>query len=123
MVVCLDMGNPDLRLKDTSEGRAKSLRARLLEPVEAARLARQAQALGDSTRLTILLLLREAGKLCVSDICLITDRKQSIVSKHLKTALDAGLLSNYRFDLWVYYELTEDGERLLAALLTSGETD
>lgn len=121
MVVCLPMGNPDLRLKDTSEGRAKTLRARLLDHVEAARLARQAQALGDATRLTLLLLLREAGRLCVSDICLIMDRKQSIVSKHLKTALDAGLLSNYRFDLWVYYEITEIGEHLLAALLNESD--
>ena len=106
------MGNPDLRLKDTSEGRAETLRAGLLDHDEAVRLARQAQALGDSTRLTLLLLLREAGKLCVSDICLIMDRKQSIVSKHLKTALDAGLLSRYRFDLWMYYEPDRGGGAL-----------
>jgi ArsR family transcriptional regulator len=115
------MGNPDLRLKDTSEGRAETLRANLLDHDEAVRLARQAQALSGPTRLAILLLIREAGKLCVSDICLITDRKQSIVSKHLKTALDAGLLSNYRFDLWVYYEITETGERLLSALLNESD--
>jgi ArsR family transcriptional regulator len=116
------MGNTDLKLKDTSEGRAEALRAGLLDHDEAARLARQAQALSDPTRLTILLLLREAGQLCVSDICLIVDRKQSIVSKHLKTAVDAGLLSNHRFDLWIYYELTGEGERLLAALLDGAQS-
>ena len=121
MVVCLAMGNTDLRLKDTSEGRAETLRAGLLDHTEAVQFARQAQALSDPTRLTILLLIRAAGKLCVSDICLIVDRKQSIVSKHLKTALDAGLLSNYRFDLWVYYEITPTGERLLAALLNESD--
>jgi DNA-binding transcriptional ArsR family regulator len=121
MVVCLGMGNTDLRRKDTSEGRATALRASLPDPQETTRLARQAQALGDPTRLTILLLLREAGTLCVSDICLILERGQSIVSKHLKTALDAGLLSNHRLDLWMYYELTERGKELLATLLNQND--
>jgi DNA-binding transcriptional ArsR family regulator len=111
------MGNTDLRLKDTSAGRAETLRAKLLDHPEAVHLARQAQALSDPTRLSILLLLREAGKLCVSDLCLILERGQSAVSRHLKIALDAGLLSNQRFDLWVYYELTARGRELLAALL------
>jgi DNA-binding transcriptional ArsR family regulator len=111
------MGNPDLRPKDTSEGRAKSLRASLPEPAELARLARQAQVLSDPTRLALLLLLREAGELCVSDLCLIIEREQGGVSRHLKIAFDAGLVSKRRFDLWVYYELTGEGKRLLAALL------
>jgi DNA-binding transcriptional ArsR family regulator len=115
------MGNTDLRLKDTSQGKAEKLRSELLDPAEANRLARQAQALSDPTRLTLLLLLREAGKLCVSDLCLILERGQSAVSRHLKIALDAGLLSNYRFDLWTYYELTEDGKRLLAVLLDESD--
>jgi DNA-binding transcriptional ArsR family regulator len=110
------MGNPDLRPKDTNERQAEALHAQLPDALEIARLARHAQGLADPTRLSILLLLREAGKLCVSDVCLILERGQSTISKHLKTALDAGLVSNHRFDLWVYYELTERGEELLAAL-------
>jgi len=115
------MGNPDLRRKDKNERQAEALRAHLPDPSEINRLARQAQGLGDPTRLTILLLLQEAGRLCVSDVCLILDRGQSTISKHLKTALDAGLVSNHRFDLWVYYELTERGEELLAALVSPVE--
>lgn len=117
MVVCLGMGNPDLKAKDTNERRAEALRAQLPDLEDLSRLARQAQALGDPTRLSILLLLREAGSLCVSDICLVLQRGQSIVSKHLKTALDAGLVSNHRLDLWVMYSLTERGEGLLTGLL------
>jgi len=115
------MGNSDLRLKDTSEGRAESLRETLPEPAELARLSRQAQVLSDTTRLSLLLLLREAGELCVSDLCLIVEREQGGVSRHLKIALDAGLVNKRRFDLWVYYELTADGKRLLAALLDSSD--
>jgi DNA-binding transcriptional ArsR family regulator len=117
------MGNPDLRLKDTTEGRAESLRANLPEPADLARLSRQAQALSDPTRLALLLLLREAGsspdggELCVSDLCLIIEREQGGVSRHLKIALDAGLVSKRRFDLWAYYSLTEIGRRLLSALV------
>lgn len=111
------MGNPDLRLKDTSEGRAECLRAELLDPTEATRLARRSQALSDSTRLILLKLLGDAGELCVSDICLIIEREQSGVSRHLRILLDAGLVEKRRFDLWVYYKLSPTGERLLAALL------
>lgn len=111
------MGNTDLRPKDKNERQAETLREQLPEATEIARLARLANGLGDPTRLSILLLLREAGQLCVSDVCLILERGQSTISKHLKTALDAGLVSNRRFDLWVYYELTERGEGLLAALV------
>jgi DNA-binding transcriptional ArsR family regulator len=111
------MGNTDLRLKDTSEGRAKSLREGLPDPGQVIGLARQAQALGDPTRLSILILLQEAGQLCVSDICLILERGQSSISKHLKTALDAGVVKRQRLDLWAMYSLTERGEFLLAALM------
>jgi DNA-binding transcriptional ArsR family regulator len=111
------MGNTDLKPKDKNERQAEALRAKLPEQDETLRLSRQAQAFADPTRLAILLLLREAGKLCVSDLCLILERGQSSVSKHLKTAVDAGVLKNHRFDLWVYYELTDEGKRLLAALV------
>lgn len=111
------MGNTDLRRKDTNERQAESLREQLPEANEIARLARQAHGLGDPTRLAILLLLREANQLCVSDVCLILERGQSTISKHLKTALDAGLVSRYRLDLWAMYALTERGEELLATLV------
>lgn len=117
------MGNSDLRLKDTTPERAKRLRSQLLDPGEATRLSRQAQALSDFTRLTLMALLSETGELCVSDLCLIIEREQSGVSRHLRILLDAGLVEKRRFDLWVYYKPSEDGERLLAALLPAGDSD
>jgi DNA-binding transcriptional ArsR family regulator len=121
------MGNPDLRPKDTNQRKAEALRAKLPDDEETARLARQAQVLGDPTRLSILLLLREAGssleagELCVSDLCLIIEREQGGVSRHLKIALDAGLVTRHRLDLWAMYALTERAKELLATLLGSSE--
>jgi DNA-binding transcriptional ArsR family regulator len=111
------MGNTDLKPKDKNERQAKALRDKLLDQEETLRLSRQAQALGDPTRLSILLLLRDAGHLCVSDICLILERGQSSISKHLKTALDAGVVDRQRLDLWAMYSLSARGGELLAALL------
>jgi ArsR family transcriptional regulator len=111
------MGNPDLKLQETSPERAKRLRGNLLDFMEATRLSRQAQALSDPTRLTLLKLLADAGELCVSDLCVISQREQSGVSRHLRILWDTALVEKRRFDLWVYYKPSATGQRLLAALL------
>jgi ArsR family transcriptional regulator, lead/cadmium/zinc/bismuth-responsive transcriptional repressor len=111
------MGNPDVRRQILSEGKIKRLRSQLLDYERTLPLTRQAQALSDPTRLSLLAVLLEAGETCVSDLCVVTEREQSGVSRHLRILWDAGLVDKYRRDFYVFYSVTKDGERLLAALL------
>jgi DNA-binding transcriptional ArsR family regulator len=84
---------------------------------EAQRLSRQAQALSDPIRLTLLAILRDAGQSCVGDLCLITEREQSGISRNLRILWDASLVSRWVLSGSAMYKPTEDGSRLLLALL------
>jgi ArsR family transcriptional regulator len=66
--------------------------------------ARWFRALGDETRLKILERLSE-GEQCVCDLTDALDSGQSLMSFHLKTLKDAGLLRDRRQGRWVYYSL------------------
>ena len=48
------------------------------------------KTLSDETRLAIVMLLREAGELCVCDLCAATAESQPKVSRHMALLLDAG---------------------------------
>jgi DNA-binding transcriptional ArsR family regulator len=111
------MGNTDLRYQATTPGTAGTLRDRLLDYGTAVDLGRQAQALSDPNRLILLALLVDAEELCVSDLCLITEREQSGVSRHLRILWDQGLVEKERRGVLLFYKPTDFGRRLLAALL------
>ena len=66
------------------------------------------RAAGDSTRLRLLLLLREA-ELTVSELTQILGQSQPRVSRHLKLLCDAGLLQRFREGSWVFYRSAERG--------------
>lgn len=110
------MGNTLLRLQAMDAPRARELHGQLLDPAEATRLGRQGHAISDPQRLSLLALLQEAGELCVSDACLIAEREQSGVSRHLRILWEADLVDKGRRDKKVFYWPTSTGERLLAAL-------
>lgn len=74
---------------------------RIKDPEQTARWFR---ALGDETRLKILERLRE-GEQCVCDLTEALDAGQSLMSFHLRTLKDAGLLRDRREGRWVYYSL------------------
>ncbi len=80
--------------------------------------ATRAKALGDPTRLTIGVALREGGELCVCDLAWITGRAENLVSHHLRTLRANGLATSRREHKIVFYALTELGTRLLDAHLT-----
>ncbi len=61
-------------------------------------------ALSDPRRLRILDLLR-AGEACVCDLQAALACGQSLMSFHLKTLRDAGLISSRREGRWAYYQL------------------
>jgi ArsR family transcriptional regulator len=69
-----------------------------------ARLTRQLRALADETRLEIVDLLR-GGERCVCELTDSIGVGQSLLSFHLKTLKDAGLVSDRREGRWSYYAL------------------
>ncbi|HKJ35996.1 MAG TPA: metalloregulator ArsR/SmtB family transcription factor [Solirubrobacterales bacterium] len=96
--------------------RAEEIRAGAPGAEEARRLADLAKGLGDPTRLTLALALREAGELCVCDLSWIAERSENLVSHHLRLLRAGGLARSRRDGKMVLYSLTERGADLLAAL-------
>lgn len=69
------------------------------------------KALGDRHRVAILHLLGAAGQpVCVVDVERHIDLAQSTISYHLKTLVDAGVISRERRGKWSYYSII--GQRL-----------
>jgi ArsR family transcriptional regulator, lead/cadmium/zinc/bismuth-responsive transcriptional repressor len=101
--------------------RAEDIRQRLDEAAIAAAAAR-GKALGDPTRVTIAVALREGGELCVCDLAWIAGRPENLVRHHLRTLRVAGLASSRREHKIVFYALTELGVRLLDTYLTPTAT-
>jgi DNA-binding transcriptional ArsR family regulator len=97
--------------------RAEEIRRHLDETLIAETAAR-GKALGDPTRLTIAVALREGRELCVCDLAWITSRPENLVGHHLRTLRAADLASSRREHKIVFYSLTELGTRLLDAYLT-----
>lgn len=97
--------------------RAEEIRQTLLGNVEAQKAADRARALSDPTRLTLATALREGGELCVCDLSWIAERKQALVSHHLRTLRSEGLVSSRRDGKLVMYSLTDEGRSLLSAVL------
>jgi ArsR family transcriptional regulator, lead/cadmium/zinc/bismuth-responsive transcriptional repressor len=98
--------------------RAETIRTSLDRDAATA-AATRSRALGDATRMTVALALREGGELCVCDLAWITERAENLVGHHLRTLRQAGLASSRRDGKIVFYSLTETGSRLLDALLES----
>lgn len=62
--------------------------------------------LADETRTTIVLLLREAGELCVCDLCTATQQSQPKISRHIALLRDAELILDRREGKWIHYRLS-----------------
>lgn len=100
--------------------RAERIRLALQELDGAAAVA-QAKALGDPTRLTIALALREGGELCVCDLAWISGRPENLVGHHLRALRAAGLIASRRDHKIVFSTLTNLGARLLDAHMAATE--
>jgi ubiquinone/menaquinone biosynthesis C-methylase UbiE len=88
------------------------------------RLLAMLRAAGDSTRLRLLLILREA-ELTVSELTQILGQSQPRVSRHLKLLCDAGLIERFKEGSWVFYRAADRGDgaalgTALAGLTTPG---
>ena len=82
-------------------------------------LARAFQALADDKRVRVLELLGE-GERCVCDLAEAIDITQPLLSFHLRTLREAGLVSSRKKGRWVHYSLDrqalEQLERVAGAL-------
>ena len=81
-----------------------------------ATVTRQFRALADPTRLRIVDLLR-GGERCVCELTDALDTGQSLLSFHLKTMKDAGLVSDRREGRWAYYSLNAEAFAELEAFV------
>lgn len=99
---------------------AEELRKARLDAYAADLSASRAAALADPTRVMIAASLRDS-ELCVCDLAWIAERKESLVSHHLRRLRTDGLVSSRREGKMVFYSLTEIGAKLLAAVLASAE--
>ena len=78
-------------------------------------LAEQFKALGDETRLGLMMAVAssEDAEACVCDLTPDTGLAQSTVSHHLKLLVDSGLLERTQRGKWAYYSLTPAAKKLL----------
>lgn len=66
------------------------------------------KCLSDETRLRCLLLITQAGELCVCELMAALDEIQPKVSRHLAQLRKAELLLDRRQGQWVFYRLNPD---------------
>jgi ArsR family transcriptional regulator len=84
-------------------------------PKALATLAEQFKALGDETRLGLMVAVAasDGAEACVCDLTPDTGLAQSTVSHHLKLLVDSGLLTRTQRGKWAYYSLTPAAKKLL----------
>jgi DNA-binding transcriptional ArsR family regulator len=96
--------------------KAEAIRAARPPERQVRELAQGYRALGDPTRLTIALALREGGELCVCDLAWISERAENLVSHHLRALRAAGLADYRRDGKLALYSLSGRGQVLLDML-------
>jgi DNA-binding transcriptional ArsR family regulator len=97
--------------------KAERLRASRPSEPEARALAADFRALGDPTRLTVALALRDGSELCVCDLAWIVERAENLVSHHVRALRAAGLADYRRDGKMALYSLTDSGRALLEAVV------
>jgi DNA-binding transcriptional ArsR family regulator len=99
--------------------KAEMIRKTLLSSDEAQKAAARARAFSDPTRLMLAAALREGGELCVCDLSWISERKQALVSHHLRSLSSERIVHSRRDGKLVMYSLSEEGRSLLNAVLAN----
>ncbi len=92
-----------------------------LDAAAAERLARVFKALGDPTRIRLLSLIAAAdgGEACICDLTEPVGLSQPTVSHHMKSLVDAGLVTRQQRGRWAFYAVVPDALRAASAALTS----
>lgn len=97
--------------------KAEALRAARLNAEAAAEAAEAAKALSDPTRLTLAVVLAQAGEECVCDLSWVMERAENLVSHHLRVLRQAGLVSSRREGKMVLYSMTDAGMDLVESVV------
>ncbi|KTR49676.1 ArsR family transcriptional regulator [Pantoea ananatis] len=71
----------------------------------------------DETRLSLVLLLREKGELCVCELTSMLKESQPKISRHLALLRDSGLLIDRRDGKWIHYRLSPHMPAWAAAVI------
>lgn len=69
----------------------------------------------EESRLRLLCVLKK-GEHCVCELMEHVDMSQSLISHHLKDLKDAGIITNEKKGLRVYYSLTKKGKHIINLL-------
>jgi ArsR family transcriptional regulator, lead/cadmium/zinc/bismuth-responsive transcriptional repressor len=103
---------------DSAQG--ERLRAARPSTAAAERMAGGFRALGEPTRLSLAMALRDGHELCVCDLSWIVERPQNLVSHHMKALKAQGVVSSRRDGKMTMYTLTGKGQSLLGVLEAGG---
>jgi ArsR family transcriptional regulator len=81
-------------------------------------LAEQLKALGDQTRLEIMIEVSNSDnqEACVCNLTPVTGLTQGTVSHHLRLLQESGLLEREQRGKWAYFSLTAKGRDLMKAI-------
>ncbi|OGD62041.1 hypothetical protein A2160_00570 [Candidatus Beckwithbacteria bacterium RBG_13_42_9] len=71
----------------------------------------------EESRLRLLCILRQ-GEHCVCELMVHVEMSQSLISHHLKGLREAGVVTDEKRGLRVYYRLTEEGKRITNLLFS-----
>ena len=85
------------------------------ESKQVSKLSSLLQLVSEENRLKILCILKQ-GEHCVCKIKEHIDVSQSLISHHLKDLKDAGMVTDDKRGMYVYYRLTKTGEKITHAL-------
>lgn len=66
------------------------------------------KCLADDTRLRTILLIHQAGELCVCELTSALDVSQPKISRHLSQLKKCGILSDRKQGTWVFYRINPD---------------
>ncbi|HEP1041666.1 TPA: metalloregulator ArsR/SmtB family transcription factor [Serratia marcescens] len=73
--------------------------------------------LSDETRLTLVLVLRHAGELCVCELSDALALPQPKISRHLAMLRESGMLLDRRDGKWIHYRLSPHMPAWAAAII------
>ncbi|RXI98352.1 ArsR family transcriptional regulator [Anaerobacillus alkaliphilus] len=80
-----------------------------MEKIQIDKMAIVLKLLGDKTRLTIILLLKESD-CCVCEFVELFDMSQPSISQHVRKLKDANLITETRKGQWIFYSLNKNSE-------------
>ncbi|MGH3667470.1 MAG: ArsR/SmtB family transcription factor [Acidimicrobiia bacterium] len=93
--------------------KVESVRAGLISPDDADRLAERFRLLADPGRLRMIYALLEAGEMCVCDLAATVEASESATSHQLRQLRLAGLVRSRKEGRTVYYRVDDTHVRLL----------